>query len=105
MHMADPALAETAHRDIGEIAFVKDAARRFNERAARHRGVRLFAEALDQLHVEAPLELADLQADGRLRQVEMTRGGRKAAALDHLEQGAQLVEAEAAHQSAPYQND
>ena len=65
--------------------------------AARRRGVRLLAHALDQPHAEAPLELADLQADGRLREVEPARRGREAAVLDHLEKRPQLVEVEAAH--------
>jgi hypothetical protein len=56
----------------------------------------LLAQALDQLHAETPLELADLQADRRLRQVEPPRRRREAPLLDHLEEGPQLVEIEAA---------
>jgi hypothetical protein len=37
--------------------------------------MRCLAHALDQLHAETGLELAHLQADGRLREVE-TAGGR-----------------------------
>ena len=65
--------------------------------AARHGGMGLPAETLDQPHAEAPLELADLQAHRRLRQVQPARRGGEAAVLDHLEKGPQLVEVEAAH--------
>jgi hypothetical protein len=54
------------------------------------------AEALDQPQAETPLEFADLQADRRLGQVEPPRRCREAPLLDHLEEGAQLVEVEAA---------
>src|SRR5205807_7629173 len=82
---------------IDEIAFAENPPRGFNKRAARHRRVRLLAEALDQPHAETPLEFADLQTDRRLRQIEMARRGRKTAALDHSEQRVQLIEIEAAH--------
>src|SRR5262245_1625448 len=95
--MTDPSVAKAAHGGIRVLALMKNAPRRFNERLARHRGVSLLAQAFDQLHAEAPFELTNLQADCRLRQVEMARGCREAAALDHLEQGAQLIEVEAAH--------
>ena len=52
---------------------------------------------LDQLHAEAALELANLQAHGGLREVELARGGGEAAELDDLGQRPQLIEVEAAH--------
>ncbi len=58
--------------------------------------MRLLAQALDQPPAEAPLELANLQADRRLRQVETARGRRETPLLDHFEEGPQLVEIEAA---------
>jgi hypothetical protein len=79
------------------LALVENTLRGLHQRAARHRGMRLLAEALDQLHAEAPLEFADLQADRGLRQVETARRGGEIAELDDLEQGSQLVEVEAAH--------
>ena len=96
-HPADPAVAEPAHRRFGEVAIVEDAARRFDQVPAGHRGVRLLAHALDQPHVEAPLELADLLAHRRLGEIEPAGRGREAAELDDLDQGSQLVEVEAAH--------
>jgi hypothetical protein len=54
------------------------------------------------LHAETPLELADLQADRRLCQVETVRQGREPAALDHFEQDLRL---RLRTQSIPYQND
>ena len=46
---------------------------------------------------DAALELADLQADCRLREVELARCCGEAAELDHLEESPQLIEVEAAH--------
>ena len=46
---------------------------------------------------EASFELANLQADRRLGQVETACRRREAAVLDHFEQSAQLIEVEAAH--------
>src|SRR5262249_43974329 len=55
------------------------------------------SQALDQPHPETPLQLADLQADGRLGQMELARRRREASSLDHLDEGPQLIEVEAAH--------
>src|SRR5450432_370449 len=96
MHAADPAFAKPTHRSVGFIALAKNPPGRLDEFAARHGGVRLLAQALDQPHAEAPLEFADLQADRWLRQVETARRRGEAALLDHLEEGPQLVEVEAA---------
>src|SRR3981189_2459483 len=85
MHVADPALAKTAHCHIDEIALPENALRSLNELAARHGGMRLLAQALDQPHAETPLEFADLQADRRLRQVETARRGRETAVLDRFD--------------------
>ena len=101
MHVADPARAKTLHGGIDEIALAENTLRGLDQRAARHCGMRRFAQTLDQPHAETALELADLQADCRLRQVETARRGREAAVLDHFEQGAQLIEVEAAHPKAP----
>src|SRR5439155_6454031 len=96
MHPADPPLAKPAHRRVGVIALVKNAPSRRDEFAARYGGMRPLAQALDQPHAETPLKLADLQADRRLRQVEPARRCREAPLLDHLEEGLQLVQVEAA---------
>jgi len=61
--MADPAFAKTLHGRIDEIAFAENALRGLDQCAARHRGMRLLAQALDQPDSETALELADLQAD------------------------------------------
>src|SRR2546423_1347600 len=95
--MTDPSLAKTAHGGIRVFALMENAARRFDEGLARHRSVRLLAQALDQLHAETAFEFENLQADRRLRQVETACRRREAAALDHFEQGAQLIEVEATH--------
>ena len=96
-HMTDPSVAKAAHGGIRVLAFMKNAPGHLHKRLTRHRSVRLLAEALDQLHAETPFEFTNLQADCRLCQVEMARSRRKAAALDYFEQGAQLIEVEAAH--------
>jgi hypothetical protein len=59
--------------------------------------MRLLAQPLDQAHAEPPLELADLQAHGGLRQVQLARCGREAAELDDLEERPKLIEVETAH--------
>src|SRR5439155_16971521 len=48
-------------------------------------------------NAETPLQLANLQADRRLRQIKLARRGRETAALHHFEQRVQLIEVEAAH--------
>src|SRR5262245_57455266 len=97
MDAADPAVAKAAHRRFGEVAVVEEALRGLDQSTARRGGMRLLAHALDQPHTEAPLELADLQAHRRLRQVELTRRGREASELDDGDEGPHLVEIEAAH--------
>ena len=66
------------------------------ELTARYGRMRPLAEPLDQPHAETALEFADLQANRRLCQVEPPRRRREAPLLDHLEEGPQLVEVEAA---------
>ena len=61
------------------------------------RRVRLLAEPLDQPDAEARFELADLQADRRLREVERARGGGEAALTHDFRQRTQLVEVEIPH--------
>ena len=97
MHTTGPSLAITTHRRIGTIALAENTLRRLDELAARHGSMRPLAQALDQPQAETPLEFADLQADRRLRQAEPARRCREAPLLDHLEEGPQLVEVEAAH--------
>ena len=76
---------------------MENALRSLDEHAARRRGVCLLAQALDQPHLKTSLELANLETDRRLCQVEAPCRGGEAAALDHLEEGPQLIEIEAAH--------
>src|SRR5262245_47277763 len=97
MHAADPALTKTTHGLVGGAALTEDTVRGRDQLAARRRGMRLLAQPFDQANAETPLELADLQADRRLRQVEPARGSRKTSALHYLEEGLQLVEVEPAH--------
>ena len=59
--------------------------------------MRLLAEALDQLDAQAGFELADLQADRRLGEVERPRGGGKAPLSHHFRERAQMVEIQVAH--------
>ena len=60
-------------------------------------GIRLLAEPLDELEPEPLLELADLQAHGRLGEVEPARRGGEAAEPHDLDERVQLVEVQAAH--------
>ena len=54
-------------------------------------------EPLQQTHPEPPFELADLQADRRLRQVQQLRRRRDAAERDDLLEGMELIEIELSH--------
>ena len=54
-----------------------------------------------QRHAEARFELADLEAHGRLGEVEPLGRGRDAAELDDLDERLQLVEVEIAHRGPP----
>ena len=74
-----------------------DLLRGFDEIAARRRGMCLLADPFYQLHAETALELADLQAHGRLGEVELACGGGEAFELDDLEESPQLIEVQAAH--------
>src|SRR5438045_1910136 len=65
--------------------------------AARRGGEGALADALDEADAELRLELLDLQADRRLRQVEPLRRGREAAERHDLAQRLDLVEIEIAH--------
>jgi hypothetical protein len=55
------------------------------------------ADPLDQAQADAVLELADLQADRRLGEIEARRRGRKATELGDLSQGVKVVEIDASH--------
>jgi hypothetical protein len=55
------------------------------------------ADPLEQADAEPPFELADAQADRRLRQVEALCRERDAAGGNDLFEGLQLVETESAH--------
>ena len=70
------------------------AAQKFLAGRGRHHAP---ADALDQLHAEALLELTYLQADRRLADAEPRGRGRKTPQRDHVREGAQLVEIEPAH--------
>ena len=59
--------------------------------------MRLLAEALDQPDAPAGFELADLQADRRLGEVERAGGGGKASLPHHFGERAQMVEVQVAH--------
>ena len=65
--------------------------------AAGSGGERALAEAVDQPHAETRLELADLEADGGLRQVEALGRAREAALRHDFGQRAQMIRVEAAH--------
>ena len=62
-------------------------------------------EPLQQPHPEPPFELADLQADRRLGQVQRLGGGRDAAERDDLPERVKLVEIELPHAENSYATD
>jgi hypothetical protein len=76
------------------------AARQLTERAlgvleqqpAGRRGPHAWPCALEESNAEAVLELADLHADRRLAQAQMSRSAREAAEAGHRLQRAQVVE-------------
>src|SRR5262249_45014823 len=85
---------------LGAVARTEDAIRRRDQISPWRRGMRLLAEPLDKLDGEAPLELADLHADCRLREMQLAGCGGEAPALDHCNEGPQLIQVEAAHLKA-----
>jgi hypothetical protein len=74
-----------------------DAADMLQQLAPRRRRRGPLADPLEQPHAEAPLELAHLQADRRLGQVEARGRSREPAELRDPGEGVQLVEIQAAH--------
>jgi hypothetical protein len=60
------------------------------------------SDAFDQPNAELPFKLLELKADCRLGKIGLLRGGRKAAKIDNVGEGHQLLEAELPHQSFPY---
>jgi hypothetical protein len=66
------------------------------------RPLRPATDPLDQTDAEPPFELADLEADRRLGQVEPRRRRRKAAQLDDHGKSFELVEVDAAHEPKIY---
>src|ERR1700680_4447812 len=75
--------------------------RMLDQLPTRRRRMRLLAQALDQPQAPTRLELANLQADRGLREVEAPRRGGKTAERRHLGQGPQLVKVETAHVKEP----
>src|SRR6185369_9011019 len=69
-HAAEPALAVAAHGDERALGFGGDAAAVLDQGAPGLGRERALAQALDEAHADAALELADLEADRRLREVE-----------------------------------
>src|SRR5215813_5021317 len=69
-----------------------------DELVARGGGIGALAHALDELHAETFLELADLEAHCGLCEPQLLRGGGEAAEGNHLPERLKLVEVEAAHE-------
>src|SRR6516225_9968759 len=100
VHPTDPILTKAPHRLLGRCARVKDVLRRLDELPSGCRSMGLLPESLDERHAETSLELAYLQTDSRLREIEAARRRREAPALHHFDQSAQLVEIYVAHLKA-----
>ncbi|MCY1239365.1 hypothetical protein D9M72_521570 [compost metagenome] len=81
----------------GLVAQREDAPRVPQQPQARLGGRHAGLAAGQQRLAGALLELADLLAHRRLRQVHARRRGREAAGVGHRHQGAQLFEVEALH--------
>src|SRR5579885_3407637 len=96
-HAAEPAVAQAAHGRLCKIALACDSVRMLDQLPARRGDAHALADPLDQAEAPPSLELADLQADRGLRQIEPPRRGREAAERRHLGEGPELVEIEAAH--------
>ena len=64
---------------------------------ARCGRLRLATDALDQPHSQPFLQFPQLQADRWLRQSLFSSRGRKAAQLDNVQKGLQLVEIQSSH--------
>ena len=94
----ESAVTAPAHRVDRIVDFTLDPARALDQLGARRGRVCPLAEAFDELDAQPLLELAHLKAHRRLSQVQASRRRGKAAELDDLDDGVQLIEAQAAHQ-------
>ena len=86
-----------AHGCQQAIGLLVDALRMLDQLAAGGGRERALAETIDQLHAKPRLELAYLETDGRLRQIEPLGRPREAFLRDHLGQRAQMVGVKATH--------
>ena len=93
----EPAIAEPPHRRDGAGVLVEQMAGVLDELLAGLGQIDALADALGQRHAEAALQLLHLMGDGGLGEVELFGRGGDAAALDHFDEGAKLIEVEAAH--------
>jgi hypothetical protein len=82
-HLAEPAVAVAAHGRQQALTLPGEALGVLDQLAARSRREGALAHAIDQAHAEPQLELADLQADRRLRKIEpLGRAGKTALGHD-----------------------
>ena len=96
-HLSEPAVAVPPHGCQQAIGLLVDALRMLDQLAAGSGRERALAQAIDQLHAKTRLELAYLETDGRLREIEPLGRPREAALRDHFGQRAQMIRVHATH--------
>ena len=97
MHAADAAILAAPHRGEQTALGREDGMSVIDQVASRRRGVGAVAEAVEQPDRHAAFKLADLQADPGLGEAQPPGRGREAAQLDDFDEGAEVIEIEAAH--------
>jgi hypothetical protein len=87
----------TPHGGKRQIGLSPDAFRMGYEVAPGRGGDGSPSDSINETHAAARLELPNLQAHGRLREIELARRCQKTSPLDDLYERSQLIDAEAAH--------
>jgi hypothetical protein len=96
-YASEPALASPAHRVHRIIHIAIDATCVLDQFRAGGCRVCTLAKPLDEQNAKPPLQLAHLEADGGLREIQASRSCGKAPEPHHLGHRAELVQVQAAH--------
>jgi hypothetical protein len=96
-HLAKPTFAVTTHGGKKLVCFVRHALRISDELAASRSGKSALTQPVDKAHTQPLLQLAHLQTDGWLSQVQLFRGARETAICRDFRESVELVRVDASH--------
>ena len=97
MHAPVMTIAVPPHGGDRLVGFFPDAFRMGYEVAPGRCGRGHPSDSIHETHAAAGLELPNLQAHGRLSEIELARRRRKTSSFDDLYERSKLINAEAAH--------